>query len=131
MSSNSGCITLVGGSDEAKQGTKTKEWEWYLDALEVNLVEGEQASKGLAALLQLVEGCICPLLLQGPLAGLVQGYNAVGVAAPLLKQLLEEGLVPHMQAAATQPYTHHCFITFDKKDTCGVASICCLILVFL
>lgn len=67
------------------------------------LVEGEQASKGFAALLQLAKGCIRPLLLQGALAGLVQGHHTVGMAAPLLKQLLEEGLIPHMQAAAIQP----------------------------
>lgn len=71
------------------------------------LVEGEQAGKGLAALLQLAQGCICPLLLQGALAGLVHGHHTIGVAAPLLEQLLEEGLVPDMQAAAAQPCTPH------------------------
>ena len=69
------------------------------------LVEGEQAGKGLAAVLQLQQGCICPLLLPGALPGLVQSHHRIAVAAPLLQHLLEQRLVPHMQAAATQPCT--------------------------
>ena len=69
------------------------------------LVEGEQVGKGLAAVLQLQQGCLGTLLLQRALPGLVQGHHAVGMAAPLLQHLLKQRLVPDMQAASTQPYT--------------------------
>ena len=76
-----------------------------LDALEVYLVEGEQAGKGLAAVLKLQQGCAGTLLLQRALPGLVKGQHGVGMAGPLLHHLLEQRLVPDMQAASTQPCT--------------------------
>lgn len=75
----------------------------HLNTLQVHLVEGEQARKGFATLLELGQGGLCPLLPQGPLPALVQSQYTAAVTAPLLQQVLEEGLVPHMQAAATQP----------------------------
>ena len=55
-----------------------------------------------AAVLQLLQGQVHGLLLQGALPALVQRHHTASMTRPLLQQLLRQGLVPHMQAAAAQ-----------------------------